>query len=102
MVQKVIRIILAIMITIKVLVMIIAIKVMIEVMLYSFKVSKTSFLQLWANEVAMFKIFRSLLYLFKIDSLINEMLFWPKLLFSQSYLQSHMWSSFTYISGGNK
>ena len=59
MVQKVIRIILAIMITIKVLVMIIAIKVMIEVVLLIQAFFKTRFLQLWENKVATFKISRS-------------------------------------------
>ena len=49
----------------------------------------------------MFKVFRSLLSLFQIDGSINRMLFWH-VTFFQRYLQSHVWSSFRYTSGGNK
>ena len=50
----------------------------------------------------MFKIFRSLLSLFQIYGVINEILFWPKLLFLKCPNQSYMWSSSKYNSGGKK
>ena len=43
---------------------------------------KTSFFKkCWVNEVAVFKVFKSLLNLFKIDGAKNEMIFCPRLLY---------------------
>ena len=69
MIQKIIIVITAIMITIKASVMIIGMKFMIENMFYSLKLFRTSF------EVSVFKILKSLLNLFQIDDPKNEMVF---------------------------
>ena len=54
---------------------------MIKIESYSLQGCKTSFWQLWVNEVIVFKTFELLVKLFQIDDPINEMLFWPELLF---------------------
>ena len=81
MIQNVIKSILATIMIIKVLVMIIK-KKKLWLMLCSTYSSffKTSFLSLWIIDVAVFKSVRLFLSLFQIDDLLNEMLFWPKLL----------------------
>ena len=46
------------------------------------QVFKTSFFKkCWVNEVAVFKVSKSLLNLFKIDGAKNEMIFCPRLLY---------------------
>ena len=81
MIQNVIKSILATIMIIKVLVMIIK-KKKLWLMLCSTYSSffKTSFLSLWIIDVAVFKSVRLFLSLFQIDDLLNEMLFWSKLL----------------------
>ena len=58
----------------------IIIKEMDEVKFYSLEFFKTSFLQLWVNEVVVLKMFNLLLNLFKTDGPLNEILFWHNLL----------------------
>ena len=48
---------------------------MIKIESYSLQGCKTSFWQLWVNEVIVFKNFELLVKLFQIDDPINEMLF---------------------------
>ena len=55
-------------------IIIIKIKVMIKIKFYSLKFCRTSFLYLRVNEVVVFKIFKLLLNLFKIDGPLSEWL----------------------------
>ena len=57
------------------------IKVMTKIIFYLLKFLKSSPLYLWVNKVIVFKNFKSFLSLFEIDRSINEILFWPMLLF---------------------
>ena len=55
-------------------IIIIKIKVMIKIKFYSLKFCRTNFLYLRVNEVVVFKIFKLLLNLFKIDGPLSEWL----------------------------
>ena len=71
-------------------------------MFYLLKFFKTNFLKWWVSEVVVLKMWKLLLNLFQIDRLINEMHFWPKLLYSQVSPIPNLVQYYMYFERGQK